>query len=95
MEEITKLTGGIGCDIVTGTSAFPARKGKIFAIVAREDNSGITSIKEDMSGRIVTVTSRSYLGTNTLYKGEMIVPDYPLTEITPAAGSFDVYYING
>jgi hypothetical protein len=92
--DLLKIAGGIGCDIVTGTSAFTPRKGRIFAIIAREDSSGITSVKEDRSGEISTVTSRSYLGTNTLYKGEMIVPDYPLTEITLAAGSVDVYYIN-
>ena len=92
--DLLKISGGIGCDIVTGTSAFTARKGRIFAIIPRADNSGITSIVEDRGGQLVTVTSRSYLGTNTLYKGELITPDYPLTEFTPAAGSFDVYYIN-
>ena len=91
--DLQKIAGGIGCDVVTGTSAFQARKGKIYCIIPREANTGITSIKEAHSdNKIVTVTSRSYLGTNTLIQGEMIFPDYPATEITLAAGSVTVYY---
>jgi hypothetical protein len=94
MSDLLKIAGGIGCDIVTGTSEFTARKGKIYALRARADNSGITNVKEDQGlASPVTVTSRSYLGTNTLLKDELIIPDYPLTAFTPAAGSFIVYYV--
>ena len=91
--DLQKIAGGIGCDIVTGTLAFTARMGKIYCIIPREENSGLTSIKERRSADLtVTVTSRSYIGTNTLQTTDMIFPDYPVTEITPSAGSFIVYY---
>ena len=91
--DLQKIAGGIGCDIVTGTSAFAARTGKIYCIIPRETNSGLTSIKEQKSAdKIVTVTSRSYIGTDTLLTTDMIFPDYPCTEITPSAGSFIVFY---
>lgn len=92
-KDINKIAGGLGCDIVTGTSEFTARRGYIFKIVARAANSGITSMVENQNGSPVTVSSgRSYLGTNTLLAGEVIIPDYPVTKFTPAAGSFIVYY---
>ena len=92
--DMNKIAGGLGCDIVTGTSEFTARRGRIYMIMPREDNSGITSIVEDQKGTEVTVaTGRSYLGTNTLKATiDMITPDFPVKKLTPAAGSFIVYY---
>ena len=91
--DINKIAGGLGCDIVTGTSEFTARRGRIYAIIPRADNSGITSLVEDQEGTDVTVTTgRSYLGTNTLLTTDQIIPDFPVKKFTPAAGSFMVYY---
>lgn len=84
--------GGIGCDLVTGTNEFTARKGYIRAIVVATDLSGITNIKEMLNGTETTITSRSYLGTNTLGIGTFIVPDFPVKKITLSAGSVYVYY---
>lgn len=53
MKEILKLSGGIGCDLVTGTSEFTARKGKIYLIVSNETDSRILSIKEQRSEETV------------------------------------------
>jgi len=64
MKEILKLAGGIGCDLVTGTSEFTARKGKIFSIIANEDDSRLLSIKEQRSDEVVIEvkgSGRSYM----------------------------------
>ena len=45
MDNIQKLAGGIGCDIVTGVAEFTARIGKIYAIISNEDDSRIISYK--------------------------------------------------
>jgi hypothetical protein len=97
--ELEKLTGGIGCDIVTSANGgFVPRRGKIFAFIVREANTNIEHIKEYNDGVITTVTSRSWIGGEStggfvdLLAGEYIVPDYPITEITLTAGSIVVYY---
>lgn len=62
--DLLKIAGGIGCDLVSGTSEFTARKGKIFAIIGNEDDSRILSIKERRSETVletVVGTSRTYL----------------------------------
>jgi hypothetical protein len=97
--ELQKISGGKGCDIVTPTtSPFTARRGRIYAIIPLEDETTIASIKEDNNGAIATVTSRSWIGGESaavypeLNKDCLIVPDYPVTEITVEAGSVIVYY---
>lgn len=64
-----RIAGGTGCDIVTDTSGdFLARRGRIYAIVVREDNTQIASVVEDRNGTLVRVTStndRSWLGAET------------------------------
>jgi len=95
MNSLQLLTGGIGCDLVTGTNAFAARKGYIAAVVVNEDSTGITHVKEMLNGTATTVTVRSYLGTNTLKENKLIVFDFPVSEIKLAAGSVWVFYMPG
>lgn len=97
--ELQKLVGGIGCDIVTSADGdFTPRKGKIYAFVVRADNTNIEHIKEDNNGSIETITSRSWIGGEStggfidLLRGDYIVPDNPITEITLTSGSILVYY---
>jgi hypothetical protein len=93
--DIQKIAGGIGCDLVTGTGAFTARIGAIFAIVSNVDGTRIASVKElRSSSSIVAVSSRSYIGAVDINKNVVVIPDYPLTEITLSAGSAWVYYVN-
>lgn len=93
MNALDILSGGCGCDLVTvAMSPFTARKGYIHAIIVNEDSTGITSIKEMLNGTATSVTSRSYLATNTLKENRLIKPDYPVTEITVAAGTVWVFY---
>ncbi len=50
--------------MVTGTSEFTARKGKIFSIIANEDDSRLLSIKEQRSDEVVIEvkgSGRSYM----------------------------------
>lgn len=97
--ELSKLLGGDGCDIVSSVnSPFTARLGRIYAIVPCEDDTEITSIKEDNDGVSTEVTSRSWIGGESsgvypsLKKDAFIVPDYPVSEITVYSGSVMVYY---
>jgi hypothetical protein len=62
MDNIQKIAGGIGCDIVTGTAEFTARMGKIYAIISNEDDSRIISYKEipKKGDTPVTVTGRTF-----------------------------------
>lgn len=96
---LNKIAGGAGCDIVTSASGdFVPRKGKIYSIYVREASTNIEHIKEDDNGTIRTITSRSWIGGDStggfvdLIAGELIIPDYPVTEITLTAGSVLVYY---
>lgn len=97
-----KLLGGAGCDIVTAAdSPFPARIGKIYAIVVREDDTIIESVTEDVNGTPTEVTSRSWIGGEssdvfvTLLQNDILTPDYPVTSIDISAGSVLVYYTKG
>ena len=97
--ELHKISGGWGCDIVTADDGnFQARRGRIYAIFAREDDTTIESITEDVNGTSTLVTDRSYLSADSsgqevlLKKEEMIIPDYPVTAIEVGDGSVRVYY---
>jgi hypothetical protein len=70
MNKQVNIAGGIGCDLVTGTSEFTARKGKIYAIISNEDDSRILSLKElEKKGDAEkTVTGRSYMSVKRVDK---------------------------
>ena len=111
MDNIKRVAGGTGCDVVDadvyGNREFNARRGKIYAIVVREDNTQIASVVEydaatNTSNR---VTNRSWIGGDTessggdstegfptLLQNDLLIPDYPLTSIHVMAGSVMVYY---
>lgn len=63
------LLGGIGCDLVTGTGTFSARKGKIYAAISNADGSEIdliTEVRSNLGTSVdeVTLTAasgRSYI----------------------------------
>ena len=72
MGNLQKIAGGTGCDIVDhdvlGDVEFTARRGRIYAIMVREDSTQIASVVEDQNGTSVRVSStndRSWLGTDT------------------------------
>jgi hypothetical protein len=72
MDNTQRIAGGTGCDIVDydviGDIEFTARRGRIYAIVVREDNTQIASVVEDQNGTLVRVSStndRSWLGADT------------------------------
>jgi hypothetical protein len=104
---LQRISGGTGCDIVTSSdSDFVARRGKIYAIVVREDDTQIAYIKEDNNGVINTITDRSWIGGGAaastggsdeetfplLIANELLIPDYPVTQLEVTAGSVMVYY---
>jgi hypothetical protein len=98
--ELQKMLGGDGCDIVTAANgAFTARIGRIYAIVVREDSTTIESVTEDIEGTDNVVTSRGWVGGESsdayvsLKQFDFIVPDYPLSSIEVGAGSVIVYYL--
>ena len=71
-DKLQRISGGTGCDIVDydvqGDVEFTARRGRIYAIVVREDSTQIASVVEDQNGTSVRVNStsdRSWLGTET------------------------------
>jgi hypothetical protein len=77
------LQGGIGCDLVTGTGSFKARKGKIRGVISNEDGSQIEMIREirsnlGTSADIVDVTGAS--GLSYISK----------TDTTAASGGVDI-----
>jgi hypothetical protein len=99
MSDERLLLGGDGCDIVTqANSPFPARIGRIYMIVPREDNTIISSITEDMGSTSRVVTSRSWIGGEssdvfqTVMKDYALAPDYPVSSISVDAGRVIVYY---
>lgn len=65
MTDLNKLAGGAGCDVVTGTSEFTARLGKIYAIISNEDDSRILNITENRptynERADVVVTGRTFM----------------------------------
>lgn len=72
MDKIQRIAGGTGCDIVDfdalDGAEFTARRGRIYAIVVREDDTQIASVVEDHNGTLVRVSSttdRSWLGVGT------------------------------
>ena len=83
------MSGGIGCDVVTGTDEYTARTGRIAAAVVREDGTTIASIKVGTT----ETTDLSYQGATELVAGEYILFDTPITKLTLGAGSVTVYYI--
>ena len=51
MDTITytrRMSGGLGCDIVSGTAEFTARRGRIYAIQSNESNSRILNWTEEV-----------------------------------------------
>ena len=62
MNKLMEIMGGIGCDIVTGVAAFPARMGKIYAIISNEDDSRLIThtILPKKGDAEIVVTGRSY-----------------------------------
>jgi len=96
-KSLEALKGGIGCDLVSGTGAFHARKGKIYCAVSNANESRIASIIEVVANAgaaadKVTVTSRSYLGAVDFNDNKFILFDNPVETITLSAGSVWVYY---
>ena len=109
-DKLQRIAGGTGCDIVDydviGDVDFSARRGRIYAIMVREDNTQIASVVEDVNGTPTRISSRSWLGTDTgassggdstegiptLLQYDLLIPDYPLTAIHLIAGSVMVYY---
>lgn len=96
---LQRIAGGSGCDIVTSADgAYTARRGKIYAIVVREDSTAIDHIVEVVQGTPATVTDRSWIGGEssdayvTLKANDLLIPDYPVSEIEVSAGSVMVYY---
>lgn len=93
---LQRIAGGSGCDIVVGK--FTARRGKIYAIVVREDDTTIEHIIESNQGVTTTISSRSWIGGESsdayvvLKANDLLIPDYPCTEIEVSAGSVIVYY---
>ena len=107
MDKTQRIAGGTGCDIVTSADGdFVARRGKIYAILVREDDTQIGHIVEYNNGTSNKITNRSWIGTEaggstggdstegipTLLANDLLIPDYPITEIEIIAGSVMVYY---
>ena len=98
--ELQKMLGGDGCDVVTAADgASTARRGRIYAIVVREDSTTIESVTEDIEGSSNIVTSRGWVGGESsdtfvsLKAQDFLVPDYHLSALEVGAGSVMVYYI--
>jgi hypothetical protein len=68
-DNIQRIAGGTGCDIVTSEDGdFKARRGRIYAIVVRADDTQIASVVENQNGsevRVDDTTSRSWVGAYT------------------------------
>ena len=107
MDNVQRIAGGTGCDIVTPDDGdFTARRGRIYAILVREDDTQIGHIVEDNNGTTNKITDRSWLGGGEgvstggsdeetfpkLLKDDLLIPDYPVTEIEVITGSVTVYY---
>lgn len=69
---IQRMAGGLGCDLVTGTSEFAARKGRIYALVSNADGSGIGDMTEELPispanrRRVDKITLTGVNGTATI-----------------------------
>jgi hypothetical protein len=70
--DINKISGGLGCDVVSGVAEYTARKGRIYAIIANEDDSRIENITEsvDIQGARTDVLAigRSYMSTKKVVR---------------------------
>lgn len=106
-DQTQRIAGGTGCDIITSADGdFTPRRGKIYAILVREDDTQIGHITEYQNGTDVKITNRSWIGTEaggstggdsdegipTLLANDLLIPDYPVSEIEIIAGSVIVYY---
>lgn len=91
---LDKTTSSAGCDLVTGTDAFVARRGRIWAAVSNADGTRIASITEDVNGVDTEITSRSYIGAVDINLSTLVIFDAPVSSITLSAGSLWVYYID-
>lgn len=65
---IQRMAGGLGCDLVTGTSEFTARRGRIYALISNEDGSAIYNMIEERPANAPSsakttsvVTGRTYM----------------------------------
>jgi hypothetical protein len=101
-----KMIAVSGCDLVTGTQAFPARNGTIYMFKSADDTTEIDEFDEvpvngvlnnrwDLEGLTTedaeTIDDRTYCGV-ALATGTEIWFDGPVTSITLTAGSGWVYY---
>lgn len=99
INSIEALSGGIGCDYVSGTGAFVARLGAIKTFVSNADGTKISNIKaiippDNTITSYTGSTARSYLAETELNDGKIIVFDNLVKEVTLSAGSGFVYYQN-
>ena len=98
-----KLVASRGCDLVTGTDAFPARNGHIYLFVSADATTQIAAFNE-IPNTVVddgwrggndsdaeTINDRTYCSV-ALAVDTMIWFDGPVTSITLSAGSGWVYY---
>jgi hypothetical protein len=98
--DVNALKGGIGCDIVTATGTFNARKGAIYGLQSNADSSRLTGITEVRTNLGVATdkvsltggSGRSYLNAKDINNGKWVIFDYPVSAIIVGAGSFYVYY---
>jgi len=69
---LKRISGGIGCDIVTGIVEFTARLGRIYALISNEDDSRILNMTEEYpisvgnKKRVDTITLKGTKGTATI-----------------------------
>lgn len=91
-KSLDKVTASSGCDLVTGTNPFPARRGKIWAAISNADATRIASITERINNVETAVTSRSYIGAVDINLDTLVIFDAPVSSITLSAGSLWVYY---
>ena len=99
-KDVNALKGGIGCDLVTVTGTFNARKGAIYGVQSNAASSRLTGIVEirsnlGTSADKVTLTGgsgRTYLNGKDINDGKWVIFDYPISSIVVGAGSFWVYY---
>ena len=66
-DSIRKIAGGEGCDIVSGTSEFIGRNGKlIYAIISNEDDSRLISMKKQDGTSVVGLSYLSVKRIDTI-----------------------------
>ena len=96
LDAVESVVGGSGCDYISGTGAFTARIGVIYALVSDDDATTIASIKEVPTPGAVpveyTTGERSYIGSTIIKDGKHVIFDNGINEVTLGAGSAWVYY---